>query len=88
MRLNHTIQESETVKSNSIIYSINNEKKTASVIRAEEARDEIIIPRLINYNSSNYIVTSILENAFKDSKIKSIDFARDSEIQTIGKNAF
>ena len=48
----------------------------------------VTIPRSFNYESKEYIVTSILEGAFSRSRIKSIDFESDSGLQIIYKGAF
>ena len=71
-----------------LTYLINEEKKTAGVIGCKSGITKVIIPKKIKYKSKKYYVTSILEEAFKDSEIDSIKFALGSKIQTINKNAF
>lgn len=71
-----------------LIYSINNEDKTSKVIGCQ-SNGELFIPRSINYNSQEYIIISISDNAFYDlTGIISIQFASDSALQTIEKKAF
>lgn len=68
-------------KYDDIIYSLNEKQKTSSVIGCKSAKDEVIIPSKIQYESNEYIVTSISKYAFKKSDIKSIIFTSDSKIQ-------
>ena len=79
---------SEKVEHNSIMYLINEEKRSAGVIGCKKNLDNIIIPRSIKQKSKEYNVTIILEDAFKYSLIKSVQFSSDSKIQIIDKNAF
>ena len=73
----------------SFVYSLNEQEKTASVISNKSQDTDIIIPRSINYNGQEYIITSISEDAFRDlTQLKSIQFPPDSEIQKIEQNAF
>ena len=58
------------------------------VIGSNLVNDEIIIPRSIRYESTEYIVTSIVERAFYKSDIKLIKFPTDSEIQIFEKESF
>ena len=83
-------QESQTrtLEQDNIIYSINYEDNTASIIELHPTMYEIIIPRSINYESTEYTITSILEKSIQSPNIKSIQFPLDSELQTIEKNAF
>ena len=66
------------------IYSINDEEKVAFIVKCDTLRRQIIIPCTIKYKSNEYVVKSILENAFIDSdRVKSVQFASGSQIQTI-----
>lgn len=69
-------------------YLLNEEEKTASIIRFESGFDEIYIPHSIYYKSNEYIITSISKKAFILSKVESIVFSENSEIATIEKEAF
>ncbi|KAK8837895.1 hypothetical protein M9Y10_035836 [Tritrichomonas musculus] len=71
-----------------IEYLINEEEKTASVTRCQSNATEIIIPRSINHKSNECIVRSISKKAFEDSVVRSVSFESNSELLTIGENAF
>ena len=75
------------INQNNLIYRLNDDNKTVSVIGCS-SNDDVFIPRSIYYKSQEYIVKRVNESSFKDSNIFSIQFAPDSEIQTIEKNAF
>ncbi|KAK8870878.1 hypothetical protein M9Y10_008776 [Tritrichomonas musculus] len=70
-----------------IKYSINEEEKTANVIRCQDNISEIIIPRSIKYESNEYVVTTISNGAFGYSNVRSISFEPNSELRTIERNA-
>lgn len=79
----------ESFQQGSIIYSINLEEKTVSVVASKAEKDEnIIIPHSINYKSAEYVITSISNYAFEYSELKSIQFHPDSEIRIIDCEAF
>lgn len=71
-----------------IIYSINEETKTAKVIGTEILVYNIFIPHSINHESQEYIVTSISRDAFSESTVQTVNFPNDSAVKTIEKNAF
>lgn len=49
----------------------------------------VFIPRSVNFCSQDYIITKIAEESFvANLNIKSINFSEDSELLSIGKNAF
>ena len=78
-----------TIEVDGIEYSLNEEGKTASVIKNISATGNFYIPRSIMYEEQDYLVTSISENAFKNSKeIISIQFSSDSALRIINENAF
>ena len=77
------------VERNSILYSINESEHTASIFSYSNANGDIIIPCSIYYESEEYVITSILSNAFNGAEfLHSIQFSDDSEIRTIEKDAF
>ena len=80
-------KHNEIIKQSHIIYSINFDNKTASVIKSNQL-NKIVIPRSITYKSTEYIVTKISEDSFENSPVKSIEFPEDSNIQKIEKFAF
>ena len=89
MSVNHPLEtQNKTVNYDNINYLINEVENTAGVIDCEQSLNKIIIPRSIKQGSKEYEVTSILDNAFAKSKIKIVQFASDSKLQTIGKYAF
>ena len=50
---------------------------------------DVLIPRSINYETQEFIITRIFKGAFKDSdQIKLVQFPSDSELQIIEKEAF
>lgn len=77
------------LEQNRLIYAINEANKTAELIDNNEASGDVFIPRSINYQGNQYIVTAIKANSFKYStSLRSIIFPVDSEVRSIGKNAF
>lgn len=76
------------IEQNGIEYYLNFNKKTASIIGNKIDEDDIFIPRSIKYLSSEHLITNILEYSFAESTIKLVEFAPDSAILTIEKNAF
>lgn len=74
------------INQNKLIYSLNDDKKTASVI-GNSSNDDVFIPSSIYYKSQEYKVTRVSESSFQNSNIFSIQFAPESEVQTI-ENAF
>lgn len=77
----------ERVEQDDIVYSLNKEM-TANVIGCNSKNQEITIPYSIIIESNEYVVTSISEGSFNNSKIRSIKFASNSEVQIIEKEAF
>lgn len=73
----------------SILYSIDEQTKTASVVSNNSPNADIFIPRSITHNSQEYLVTCIRSESFRNSiQLKSIRFPPDSELKTIEENAF
>ncbi|KAK8838602.1 hypothetical protein M9Y10_033234 [Tritrichomonas musculus] len=82
-------QTSKKIIKDEIIYLINQNIETASVIGVSYVENDIYIPRSIRYESKEYVVTSVSNGAFTTQLgIKSIKFAQDSEIRTIESHAF
>ena len=74
---------------NDLIYTINEENKTAGVLRKSSNQSNIFIPRSIKYEGEDFIITFIHTGAFKNSQsTKSIQFSEDSDLQIIDKEAF
>lgn len=85
----------DDIKNNAIIdfdgfrFLINDDDKTAILIENISSRDDILIPKSIEYNFNEYIIIAIGKGAFRSSrKIKSVHFQKDSELKQIGKYAF
>lgn len=77
------------ITENNLVYIINEKENTAGVNKCLEQSKEIFIPKSIQFNGNEYIVTSILDDAFKETtEIKTIKFAHNSELRTIGKQSF
>lgn len=74
---------------NDLVFALKKGENTAKVIGSISSCSNIVIPHSIDYESVKYVVKSISQNSFKDSKsIKKVLFANDSELTTIKKNAF
>ena len=84
--------QNREIELNNVIYSIDEKNKTASVERYNSNNktsiNSIFIPHMIYHESKEYVVKSISKHAFYFSKIESISFAIDSEIDDIQKGAF
>lgn len=85
--LNQTTPENRIEKDN-IIYMLNYVEQTAEVYGISVQQYEIIIPRSIIHNSTEYIVKHIYRGAFRYAKTKSVQLPPDSEIQTIENETF
>ena len=68
----------ENVEVNGISYELDKNNLTAKVIGSYIAVEDLYIPRSINFNSQNYIITSIADKLKSACKIKSISFDNDS----------
>lgn len=82
------IENKKRIEQGRIIYEINSTEKTASIYKSNFTQGDITIPRSINYNKNEYVVTSILYEAFGLAQIKSITFSKNYELQTIESEAF
>lgn len=72
-----------------LLFIIDEEELTASVYHNRTSGENIFIPKEIECDSKKFLVTCIVDEAFKNSmQIKSIQFSDDSELQKIGKRAF
>lgn len=78
-----------TIQENGISFELDFEKHTAAVTNSPNARENIFLPRSINYQSKEYLITEIKAESFKNNYfIFSIDFPEDSVIRKIGEKAF
>lgn len=68
---------------------LSKKETTAKIVRSPDAAGDIIIPRYFKHKFKQYIITKIDNEAFyQNDKIESISFANDSELESIGKEAF
>lgn len=83
-------KESKQIKKDNLIYSLNETEKTACLIgiESEISDDNLQIPSSIIYESQIYIITVIGNSSFKKSKIQTINFSPDSQLQIIDSLAF
>ena len=62
---------------------------TATIVHSPDAAGDVFIPRSVKHKFKQYIVIRIDDEAFyQNSKIESLSFANDSELESIGKEAF
>ncbi|KAK8852897.1 hypothetical protein M9Y10_017889 [Tritrichomonas musculus] len=72
-----------------LIYVLNEEEKTATVVNNGYIYDNVFIPRSIKHEMQDFIVTKISENSFDGSTTnQKIEFPIDSEVRTIERNVF
>ena len=81
------VDDMETNKN--ITENINEKEKTADLYRKTSIEKDIFIPRSIYYQSKEYLIVEICNEAFKyNNFIESITFEKNSELISIGKKAF
>lgn len=72
-----------------LIYELNEEDLTATIVGSDHFLTFIEISRSVNYQSNEYIITSIGKLSFAyHNEILDINFSEDSELQTIEDEAF
>ena len=76
-----------------IKFKLDSDNHIAFIFSCKPCKSNIFIPRSIKYKATEYLVTSILKQSFERSfyhknNIQSIKFDPNSELHTIGKNAF
>lgn len=71
-----------------LILTLNNNSKTAYLIKCHTNSDIVFIPRSIKHETQEFFITNIYEKSFSFSKKKSLKFDTDSKLQTIEKKAF
>ena len=77
------------IKQGELIYALNEEENTASIVGSKIKSNEILIPRSITYKTQEYLITSIEKESLADLRnLKSLQFPADSELRTIEQNAF
>ena len=78
----------KTIEQESIIYSLNLQEKKAKIIGYNKSNGKITIPRIVKYESTEYIITSISSYAFRYTQIDWLCFSDESEIEIIENRAF
>lgn len=73
---------------NGLTYKLNSKDHTAIIVESKLAKDDLFIPRTINHLNEDYVITEMHQPFDIHSKIKSITFAKDSEIRKFGKYLF
>lgn len=74
---------------NGLTYQLDKSNFTCKIVYSPNVKDDIIVPRSIKYETSDYIITGIEKCSFrKNFSIRSITFSLDSELQAIEKKAF
>ncbi|KAK8875664.1 hypothetical protein M9Y10_005838 [Tritrichomonas musculus] len=77
------------IKIDGISFELDNNNHTAKIIDSSNVKENILIPRVVKYQSNEYVITSIAQSSFKGQKrIKSICFSEDSGLLLIEKKAF
>lgn len=72
---------------NGLNVKLNKNDSTAVIIESPEVSGDLFIPRSIT-KKKNYIITSIEQNAFTESRLQSIRFAENSQLKHIGSYVF
>ena len=73
---------------NNLVFSLNNEEKTAGILYSYITNNSVIIPKSIVYELQEYVVTIIHKKAFKKSNISKVIFEEDSALEIIDDEAF
>ena len=83
------IRTTRTITQDNITYLINFEEKSADIISTNIIKGFIVtIPHSIKCESTYYVVKRILQGSFENSPVKSIQFARDSQVIYIDQESF
>ena len=77
------------IKQNKLIYVLNYEDQTASIVNNDEASGNLFIEKSVEHEGKEFIIKSINERSFENNKsIQSIEFSNESEITIIKEEAF
>ena len=70
-------------------YVLDVNKFTAKIMKASDAKGDLVIPTKVNYKDKDYKVTVIGTGAFSGNEnVKSLKFENDSALHAIEKNSF
>lgn len=78
----------KTLELNNTVYVINEEDKTASIFSCESECYVLFIPHFVTNDSTDYLVTDILPNSFRNNNNRSIEFSKLSLIPSIERKSF
>lgn len=82
-------QDEECYDFDGIMYIINNENMTASIVESRPLSGDITIPYSISTNNNEYVIVSILGNAFMNAvNLESIDFDPRTQIKRVELESF
>ena len=70
-------------ESKDMVFKINETNKTASLYKILGELDHVIIPRSFKHESTDYLITSIFLAGENSKNVKTIEFSKDSEVNTI-----
>ena len=79
------LSETIVISSEGYAFKIDETNQTASLFDVNNGLDELIIPRTVEHESIEYLITSIF---FAGSSAKTIIFSEDSAVKTFYQNAF
>lgn len=71
----------ESITINEVNYKIYTRKKIAKIVEFPKSKGEITIPKKIKFKSVNYTIRIICDNAFANSKVASLSFAKSSLVR-------
>lgn len=76
------------IEQNGINFELNKKALTAKIIHSGNVKDTIVISDSITFESDEYIIKSIAEKSFKNSKVKLFVILENSYITSIAKETF
>lgn len=76
------------INNSGFIFKLNEDDSTASIVKYEYAKNEVIIPSFIENENKKYFVTTIESDAISNKFGIKISFSDDSEVKTFKSRAF
>lgn len=73
---------------NQINFNLNHDLHTATITNSPNAAMDILIPKSFFFESKEYSIVEIEERAFEKCELKSVKFAKDSVLLSIGEFSF
>ena len=71
-----------------LTFKINKTRKTASLFKVLKSQNCLIVPRTIEYEGDEYLITSVISSGQCRKQIKQILFPSNSAVQTIYEESF